>query len=168
MLLLFYQKKRADLDQVVRKGFRPEAWHFAWDHRDRLVAARSDNGEAWAYAYDPFGRRVSKRCVAGKQAGAATAYLWDGDAMIEARTTASGETIETTRYFYDPETLRPAAQEVNGELQYIVCDHLGTPTELFTQDGDLLWSRKARLWEDLCVMAGFPAMREWVIVFARY
>ncbi|MGB0901807.1 RHS repeat domain-containing protein, partial [Halocynthiibacter sp.] len=132
--------------KVVRKGFRPQIWHFEWDHRDRLSVARSNTGETWKYTYDPFGRRQSKTCIAGLQRGQETAYLWDADAMVEAVTTASGEITETIRYLYDPGTLRPAAQEVNGELQYIVCDHLGTPTELFSEAGDLLWSRKLRLW----------------------
>ncbi|RZS76780.1 RHS repeat-associated protein [Phyllobacterium myrsinacearum] len=46
--------------RVERDGFRPKAWAYGWDAKDRMISCVTPEGETWVYAYDPFGRRLWK------------------------------------------------------------------------------------------------------------
>jgi RHS repeat-associated protein len=55
-----------------------------------------------------------------------------------------------TRWHYEPGGFRPLAKETaEGELLYIVTDHLGTPREMFGEDGKLRWAAEYRTWGDI-------------------
>ncbi|UXN02613.1 RHS repeat-associated core domain-containing protein [Bartonella sp. HY406] len=79
-----------------------------------------------------------------------TAYLWNANRIAEeAPLKASGEADwdKATKWHYEPDTFRPIAKETaNGELFYIVNDHLGTPREMFSEDGKLVWAAQYRTW----------------------
>ncbi|UXM96196.1 RHS domain-containing protein [Bartonella sp. HY329] len=79
-----------------------------------------------------------------------TAYLWDAHTIAEeAPLKASGEADwdKATKWHYEPNTFRPIAKETaNSELFYIVNDHLGTPREMFSEDGKLVWAAQYRTW----------------------
>ncbi len=45
-----------------------------------------------------------------------------------------------TEWFFEPESFLPLARKQGTELHYVVCDHLGTPRELFCEDGRLHWA----------------------------
>ncbi|VAW64581.1 hypothetical protein MNBD_GAMMA10-1048, partial [hydrothermal vent metagenome] len=62
---------------------------------------------------------------------------------------------QTVAYHYEQDSFRPIAQEVDGELSYIVTDHLGTPKELLSEEGELRWSASHKLWGGIAqVQAG--------------
>lgn len=86
---------------------------YGWNARGQL-ASLTRPGVSAAFGYDPLGRRTSKTIN-----GAATAFLFDGDALI-------GEAVGGVASFtlHGPSVDQPVAR--NG--QYFTPDHLGSVT----------------------------------------
>jgi len=86
----------------------------------------------------------------GEQIIVGTAYLWDGDVMAqEAPMLADGTAVweQATHWHYEPGGFKPIAKQTpDGALFYIVTDHLGTPREMFSEDGQLGWAAQYRTW----------------------
>ncbi|PKW09040.1 RHS repeat-associated core domain-containing protein [Streptomyces sp. 1222.5] len=148
-------------------------WSYAWNAEDRLTDVIAPDGDHWRYTYDPLGRRLSKQRVAddGTVTGR-TDYAWD-DLSLAERTTSDGW---VTTWDYAPDGARPVAQtshrastaaahtsflaqlaeesdpEREARFHAIVTDAVGTPTELVTTTGELVWQRRTSLWG-----TGFPA-----------
>ena len=103
------------------------------------------------------GRRIEKelnrRIARASDAGTAYAYQWEGDRLIaEAPMTADGAVAwdQARHWVYEPGSFRPLAQAAGEDLHYIVTDHIGTPRELFSEDGARVdWRAEWSLWGDL-------------------
>lgn len=141
--------------RVERNGFRPKEWHFEWDGRDRLGATRTPDGSKWSYTYDPLGRRLSKTQlvrgvnddgVAGDWEEVKTiSFLWDGDVPVwEEEQTPSG--TRRVEWYFEPDTFVPIARLEGNQLCYVVTDHLGSPRELLSEDGQAVWSADYTTW----------------------
>lgn len=80
-------------------------------------------------------------------------YGWDGDVVSEEaplRLDGSTDWDRATRWYYEPGSFRPLAKETpEGELFYIVTDHLGTPREMFDEGGKLAWAAEYRTWGEV-------------------
>ncbi|QRY77897.1 RHS repeat protein [Pseudomonas sp. PDNC002] len=137
---------------VQRNGFRPQRWSYRWNSDNRLTELRNPNGEHWRYAYDAFGRRIRKfQVIDGRDAQRIVGeeYLWSGEQLIEAAPLcANGEVLydQATRWTYAPGSFTPITQHQNGKLSYIVADHLGSPRELLSEQGELVWSNSPNVW----------------------
>ena len=119
---------------------------------DPLVQARCPDGRVWTYAYDPFGRRVSK-----ESNGLRHDFLWDGDVI--AREVVNGQAVD---WFFEPRSFRPLARLEAGSLSYVVTDHLGTPKEVLSSEGALLWSSDHDTWGSLrTIRAAFVSGDYW-------
>jgi len=139
--------------RTERNGFRPQKWRYQWDGEDQLRRVTTPDGGVWDYRYDPFGRRIAKSCIQvgskhNRQAQKVS-YLWAGNLLSEERRIYADGSEQTVAYHYEQDSFVPIAQEVDGELSYIVTDHLGTPKELLSEEGELLWSASHRLWGNI-------------------
>ncbi|WP_289896337.1 RHS repeat-associated core domain-containing protein [Paracoccus sp. TOH] len=142
-----------DCGRVIEKrieepGFRPRIWRMEWDGLGQLVGLETPEGRRWRYRYDPFGRRVAR--LSG---GQGAAYQWEGDRLIaEAPLAADGSAAwQAARHWvYEPGSFRPLAQVQHGALHYIVTDHIGTPREMFSEDGaEVVWRAELSLWGEI-------------------
>ncbi|MBY8259333.1 RHS domain-containing protein, partial [Vibrio fluvialis] len=103
----------------------------------------------YRYRYDPLGRRVAKECLSTQRI---TEYLWDGANIVQhSQKTADGSVVQTIEYLYEPESFRPLAQVTHkanqaSQLHYIVTDHAGTPQELCSENGEVVWQGEQVLW----------------------
>ncbi|WP_248805111.1 RHS repeat domain-containing protein, partial [Pseudomonas sp. MWU13-2100] len=101
--------------------------------------AQLPNGQVATYRYDAFGRRIEKT-VGGKT----TEFIWQGERLI-----AESAVGHYRSYVYEPGTFRPLAM-LDGEgpgnalPYYYQLDHLGTPQELTSSAGSILWSARYR------------------------
>ncbi|MDE1476655.1 RHS repeat domain-containing protein, partial [Xenorhabdus bovienii] len=153
-----------------RDGFRPQIWCYRWDTQNQLTHVETPDGSRWHYRYDAFGRRVRKLKVhdgkltaanlqlwlAGKPDLAPRSdaimgqdYLWSGDQLIEeVPIYADGTPVEDQRirWLYEPGSLTPSARFEKGKLHYIVSDHQGTPREMLSEEGVLVWSQRLTTW----------------------
>ncbi|MFG2367071.1 RHS repeat-associated core domain-containing protein [Streptomyces mirabilis] len=142
-------------------------WTYVWDAEDRLTEAVTPDGERWRYAYDPLGRRVSKHRVTedGSQADRVD-FSWD-DTRLAEQTCQDGR---VTTWDYAPGSHRPVAQTQHKtsvvesgasflarlveetdsshttRFHAVVTDLVGTPAELVSVSGDLVWQRRTSLW----------------------
>ena len=117
---------------------------LAWDHRNRLVRVTdrpSSNGaptQVAEFAYDATNRRISKTV-----AGVTTHFIYDGENVIVELTDpdASGpqQAVESARYLHGPFVDQVLAQEFsNGDVQWMLTDHLGTVRDLVSNDGQVV------------------------------
>jgi RHS repeat-associated protein len=136
--------------RTEKPGFRPEIWRYRWDAHGQMRSLIAPDGERWRYAYDAFGRRISKRRegdTRGKPGG--VDFLWSGDQLIEETPVyADGTPVyeESIHWLYEPGALTPVARSEKGRLHYLVSDHMGTPRELLTEQGDVAWSNRLSTW----------------------
>ncbi|MBK3461538.1 RHS repeat-associated core domain-containing protein [Pseudomonas haemolytica] len=112
---------------------------YRYDCLHRLISITKPNGETASYRYDPFGRRISKT-VDDKT----TEFFWQGDKLI-----AEHHADCHRSYIYEPNSFRPLAllegYGPKGTTPYhYQLDHLGTPQELTTPEGEIVWSAHYR------------------------
>ncbi|AZE84350.1 Rhs-family protein [Pseudomonas orientalis] len=108
---------------------------YRYDCQHRLIGVTKPNGQKASYRYDPFGRRISKT-IEEKT----TEFFWQGDKLI-----AEHHADRHRSYLYEPDSFRPLAllegfgpEDV--KPYYYQLDHLGTPQELTSPEGDIVWS----------------------------
>ena len=116
---------------------------YQYDSQHRLIAANLPGGRRVQYRYDAFGRRISKTLD-----GQTTEFLWQGERLI-----AESGPAYYRSYVYEPGTFRPLAllqgEGAAVEPCYYQLDHLGTPQELTSAGGQILWSVKHRAYGSL-------------------
>ncbi|MBD2786678.1 hypothetical protein ID858_17560, partial [Xenorhabdus sp. DI] len=49
---------------------------------------------------------------------------------------------QRVRWLYEPGALTPSARFEKGKLHYIVSDHQGTPREMLSEEGVLVWAQR--------------------------
>ncbi|MEA9991166.1 RHS repeat-associated core domain-containing protein, partial [Pseudomonas sp. RTS1] len=112
---------------------------YRYDCQHRLVGVTTPNGQTASYRYDPFGRRISKT-VDGKT----TEFFWQGDKLV-----AEHHAERHRSYLYEPDSFRPLAL-LDGfgpketKPYHYQLDHLGTPQELTSPEGEIVWSAHYR------------------------
>ncbi|NNA43952.1 type IV secretion protein Rhs [Pseudomonas lactis] len=112
---------------------------YRYDCQHRLIGITQPNGQTASYRYDPFGRRISKT-VDGKT----TEFFWQADKLI-----AEHHADRHRSYLYKPDSFRPLALlEGFGPKEtkpyHYQLDHLGTPQELTSPEGEIVWSAHYR------------------------
>ncbi|QJS10814.1 RHS repeat protein [Streptomyces argyrophyllae] len=142
-------------------------WTYEWNAEDRLTEVVGPDGDRWRYAYDPLGRRVSKHRVSKNGTDTdRTEFTWEDSALAE-RTLSDGR---VTTWDYAPGTHRPVAQTDHlpqgapdntsflarlanesdpghrPQLHAVVTDGVGTPMELVSDAGELVWQHRTTLW----------------------
>ncbi|WPN99879.1 RHS repeat-associated core domain-containing protein [Pseudomonas sp. MUP55] len=117
---------------------------YRYDCQHRLIGITRPNGQTANYRYDPFGRRISKTVD-----GITTEFFWQGDKLI-----AEHHAERHRSYLYEPDSFRPLAllegfgpQET--KPYHYQLDHLGTPQELTTPEGDIVWSAHYRAYGEI-------------------
>ncbi|MGC4807021.1 toxin C-terminal domain-containing protein [Micromonospora sp. DT233] len=145
---------RVVLRQVKQRSTKPLTWRYTWDSEDRLVAVTTPDGTRWRYRYDALGRRVAKqRLDADGGVAEQVDFAWDGPRLIEQ--TRRGEAGgRTSTWEYAPDTFTPIGQtdapadqdEVDRRFYAIVTDLVGTPTDLVSPDGEVVWQQRTTIW----------------------
>ena len=117
---------------------------YCYDCQHRLVSVTTPSGQTASYRYDPFGRRISKSVD-----GLTTEFFWQGEKLI-----AEHHAERHRSYLYEPDSFRPLAllegfgPKATQPYHYQL-DHLGTPQELTSPDGDIVWSAHYRAYGEI-------------------
>ncbi|MFL6606803.1 MAG: RHS repeat domain-containing protein, partial [Pseudomonas sp.] len=111
--------------------------HYRYDSQHRLIGVTSPDGSETSYRYDAFGRRIEKTV-----AGHTTEFIWQGDQVI-----AESSDSHYQSYVYEPGTFRPLALlegegPDNATPFHYHNDHLGTPQELTSHQGEIVWAAR--------------------------
>ena len=139
--------------RLQKDGWRPQTWRYRWNAQSQLSEFITPDGERWCYAYDPFGRRIRKQKrmegLARTTKPVGCEYQWSGDQMIaETPLYADGRPAyeDSIHWLYAPDALTPVARWQHGQLHYVVSDHMGTPRELLTEQGKVVWAGRLSTW----------------------
>ena len=148
---------------------RRKTWTYNWNADNQLTKAVLPDGTIWTYSYDPLGRRTGKtRRGTDGTALEHVAFTWDGARLAEQRHTREDGTVITLTWDYDPGTFRPAAQRrrtwattadqdlIDEAFHAVITDLVGTPTELVTHDGRIVWHTTTSLWGRTVATAAAP------------
>lgn len=117
---------------------------YRYDCQHRLIGITKPNGQTASYRYDPFGRRISKTVD-----GITTEFFWQGDKLI-----AEHHKDKHRSYIYEPDSFRPLVMlEGYGpkttKPYHYQLDQLGTPQELSTPNGEIVWSAHYRAYGEI-------------------
>ncbi|CAI8867651.1 RHS repeat-associated core domain-containing protein [Pseudomonas sp. IT-P291] len=120
-----------------RRGMPARVTEYTYDCQHRLIGVSTPDGKRVSYCYDAFGRRIGKTVD-----GQTTQFFWQGDQLI-----AESGPRHYRSYVYEPGSFRPLAL-LDGKGRADACplyyqlDHLGTPQELTSYGGGVVWSAK--------------------------
>ncbi|WP_347907785.1 RHS repeat-associated core domain-containing protein [Pseudomonas grandcourensis] len=120
-----------------RRGIPPQVTQYTYDSQHRLISVSPPDGKSVSYRYDAFGRRIRKTVD-----DQTTQFFWQGDQLI-----AESAPEHYRSYVYEPGSYRPLAL-LDGKGRPDACpcyyqlDHLGTPQELTSYGGAIVWSAK--------------------------
>jgi RHS repeat-associated protein len=170
-----YEDKRYGYDThgnlVDKRIGRHTQLRLKWNAEHQLVESQvTRNAQAEAptfqktrYGYDPFGRRLYKRDAFG-----VTRFVWDGNRLLSE---TRGRQVRT--WVYEPDAFVPIAQvdsttatsaphaaqaQKSQNVRYIHTDHLGTPRELTSGSGEIVWAGVHKAWGNLAI-ATMPAVQ---------
>jgi YD repeat-containing protein len=129
-----------DGNQVRRELPDGSAWAYAWNGSDMLSEVTKPDGERVRFEYDAFARRTAKRVVQVAADGTETVhaehrFVWDGHTVLHELDSERG----LTTWYWEPQTFTPVAKEQGGRKWSVTSDHLGTPTEMYDELGQLAW-----------------------------
>jgi RHS repeat-associated protein len=149
----------AEGNLIEKEHIGGDVWKHEWNDAGMLVKViRPDKVEV-NFTYDALGRRLSKQFK-----NTITKFVWDGNVPLHewkenARTgqklgnihiDKDGNLISDlpgspswdgsiTTWLFDTDNFAPSGK-IKGDKQYsIVTDHLGTPSQMYKEDGALFW-----------------------------
>ncbi len=129
---------------IEKKEASGKSWQYQWNANGMLQSVTRPDGDFVSFTYDALGRRLSK-----KYKNTVTKWLWDGDKPLHewkehART---GEILSDTTvredgvitWLFNENNFAPVAK-LKGEKNYsIATDHLGTPYQMYNDEGEIFW-----------------------------
>lgn len=130
----------------VRKLIDAELAWAAQKHPALVPSEARDATKIWTWPNPPNGASANdpRAPIIG------THFQWDGDVVAADAPLRLDGIVDwdcSARWHYEPESFRPLAKQMpNGRVLPIVTDHLGTPREMFDEDGRLAWARSYTTW----------------------
>lgn len=119
----------------------PDVVRYRYDGSHQLIAIEHADGGRTEYEYDALGRRVAKHHTAVGGELLTTLYMWDGDWMTqEVRTGRTAHEDSAVTYVRHPDHEGPLTRLADGQVWHYVTDHLGTPQEMYDEDGEIVWA----------------------------
>ncbi len=130
-----------------RKG---EEWHYQWYANGMLASVIRPNRDEVSFKYDALGRRIEKT-----YAGRSTRWLWDGNVPLHEWQDSVdqpaffidelGDLIPhqpegVTTWVFEEDSYVPMAKLVLGKRYSIITDYLGTPVEMYDENGNQTWT----------------------------
>ena len=106
---------------------------FTYDGLNRLVKVEKSGATVATYGYDSNNRRIRKTVGA-----TTTHYLYDLNNQLIAETLVDGTVLREYIYL-DGEPLALKEYQTNPGTYYFLNDHLGTPQQLVTSSGTVVW-----------------------------
>jgi len=119
-----------EVGNLIEKRRARSVIRYSYDPDNRLIAVESKEGGRIEFAYDAFGRRIAKSSTDGE-----TGFLWDGDTLLsEHKENRSNE------YVFGIDSFEPLCRFNEGNFDAYCNNHLGTPYELISEKGHVVWS----------------------------
>ncbi len=130
-----------DADGNLTEKHTPQGrWLYHWNGAGLLREVQRPDGLRVQLGYDAFARRIQKVLLSLDAKDQFSVerevhFVWDG--QVPLHEVASSEGVTT--WLFEPEGFSPLAKEDATGRYAIVTDHLGTPTEMYDELGQLAW-----------------------------
>lgn len=146
----FYDDEGNLTEKIKGTGKR---WRYQWYANGMLKTVIRPDFKTVSFEYDPLGRRTAK--IYGEQI---TRWVWDGNTPLHEWKYAADDRPQTVAdefgfeskdkeepvnnlitWVFEEGTFKPAAK-ITEEKQYsIITDYLGTPVQMYDEQGTLSW-----------------------------
>lgn len=107
-------------------------WRYEYFGNGMMSKVVRPDGREVTFTYDSLGRRIEK-----EYDGLKTTYVWDGNTILHEW---KDEPQAATTWIFDEGTFQPAAKLTPEGRFSIVNDHLGTPVEMYDEQGERVWA----------------------------
>lgn len=144
-----FDRKRMEKERGIRCLATGTGWLYEWSSNGMLKKVIRPDGRPVEFRYDALGRRTAKQYF-----GKATRWVWNGNVPIhewnykvtdrqpngeEENTLPKEPAKDITTWVFEAGTFVPTAK-IQEEKQYsIVSDYLGTPIQMYDEQGNKTW-----------------------------
>ena len=143
-----FDRKRMEKERGIRCLATGTGWLYEWSSNGMLKKVIRPDGRPVEFRYDALGRRTAKQYF-----GKVTRWVWDGNVPIhewsykvtdmqsdEKESTPLKEpTKDITTWVFETDTFVPTAKIQDGKQYSIVSDYLGTPIQMYDEEGNKTW-----------------------------
>ncbi len=144
-----YKYSYDSLGNLIRKESLTETWEYHWTQNGMLKAVKRPDHQWVRFTYDALGRRLSKTYKDNT-----THYAWDGNVLLHEWKLSKNETLahvdehgalqfdipeNLITWIFEEGSFIPMAKLQGGNSYSILSDHLGTPQEVYDQEGKKVW-----------------------------
>lgn len=138
----------AEGNLIEKKHIGGDIWKYEWNDAGMLIKVARPDKTAVSFTYDALGRRASKQYK-----NTITKFVWDGNlplhewkehaqtkqVLSNIQVNGNGKMDGITTWLFDTDSFAPCGK-IKGDKQYsILTDHLGTPVQMYKDDGSLFW-----------------------------
>jgi len=136
-----------DRGRVIERSERGTTWHYQWNDRGLLTAARASTGASLTFDYDAFARRIAKHATDAGGQVTYTYFLWAGEQLI-AEMRQGPEGVSRRNYLWYPGSHSLFAVQIDGAIYFACNDHLGCTRRLIDAWGRTAWAADLDPWGD--------------------
>jgi RHS repeat-associated protein len=153
---------------IKKEHIGGDVWKYEWNDAGMLMKVIRPDYEEVSFSYDALGRRLSKQFK-----NTITKFVWDDNVPLHEwkENATTGKILGTLEvdedgdirrgnaaitWLFDTDSFAPAAKIKNGKTYSIVADHLGTPSQMYKEDGELFWEAELDSYGKVHVEKGEP------------
>ncbi|WP_274666803.1 RHS repeat domain-containing protein, partial [Bacteroides caccae] len=143
-----FDRKRMEKERGIHFLATGTGWLYEWASNGMLKKVIRPDGRPVEFRYDALGRRTAKQYF-----GKVTRWIWDGNVPIhewrykttEIQPDEKGESFQKepieniTTWVFEEGTFVPTAKIQEGKQYSIVSDYLGTPIQMYDEQGNKTW-----------------------------
>ncbi|MFT3936539.1 MAG: DUF6531 domain-containing protein [Chitinophagaceae bacterium] len=136
----YHYDERGNLVLKIKPG--RQVWRYQWNSAGMLEKVTNTDGADISFGYDALGRRIWKRFR-----NTITRWIWDGNVPLQEwkEHAATGQILSNSSvaadgvitWLYSDDSFTPVARLKSKKRHSIVADHLGTPTAMYDEDGNI-------------------------------
>jgi RHS repeat-associated protein len=146
----------AEGNLTEKKHTGGDTWKYEWNDAGMLLKVTRPDKAIVSFTYDALGRRLSKQIK-----NTVTKFVWDGNVPLHEwkEHAETGDVLGDlsidengnlengspaiapgiTTWLFDEDSFAPAGKLKGAKKYSIVTDHLGTPAQMYKEDGSLFW-----------------------------
>ena len=143
-----FDRKRMEKERGIHFLATGTGWLYEWSSNGMLKKVIRPDGRPVEFRYDALGRRTAKQYF-----GKVTRWVWDGNVPIhewgykvtdmqpneEKSAPLKEPTKDITTWVFETGTFVPTAKIQDGKQYSIVSDYLGTPIQMYDEQGKKTW-----------------------------
>jgi RHS repeat-associated protein len=129
---------------IEKKQNGESKWIYKWNQEGMLEEVIRPDGESIEFRYDGLGRRIYKRYK-----NTITKWFWDNNKPLHEwkEHAVTGEMLSNAAvdgkgiitWMFEENSFSPISKLKEDKQYSIVTDHLGTPFQMYQQDGEKFW-----------------------------